>query len=328
MATRVKRSLKPKVTVIVARDITFKVPSQKLKDPEPEISIFHDLGIYLSRRNKRAIQVKLLKLLFPSFFEAYTQGQTQAVFKCAYQVWFLRFPDPEHQIVVKADYSEDPEYTDFICKQREKWLRSLVCWLAFRFPAMVDGPVPANPTWVVLMNVAIQEIMRTLEVPQDRSDCEEALKEIEKMVQDSLVCTRAAGNPEVEIFCAPLKPDDKASLPTLHFLMRGKHKTQTFVVLRDDSDDEMLIPHARSFYEVTPVSDVAGKVAAKCYPTSDAPLLDWAGQLQGFMSCTSADGLYRCEDCLGGTRVSYLLPSVAPLPATSHHPGTTCTFVG
>ena len=51
---------------------------------------------------------------------------------------------------------------------------------------MVDGPVPANPTWMVLMKVAIQEIMRTLEVPQDRSDCEEALKEIEKVVQDSL----------------------------------------------------------------------------------------------------------------------------------------------
>jgi hypothetical protein len=57
----------------------------------------------------------------------------------------------------------------------------------------------------------------------------------------------------------------------------------------------------------------------------DAPLLDWAGQgkgdpgfrdeylaemlrlegrgngqLQGCMSCSSAEGLYRCEDCLGG----------------------------
>ena len=76
--------------------------------------------MYLSRRNKRAIQVKLLKLLLPSFFAAYTQGQTQAFFERAYQVWFLRFPDPEHQIAVKADYGEDPEYTDFIRKQREK----------------------------------------------------------------------------------------------------------------------------------------------------------------------------------------------------------------
>ena len=70
---------------------------------------------------------------------------------------------------------------------------------------MVDGPVPANPTWMVLMNVAIQEIMRTLEVPQDCSDCEEAPKEIEKVVQDSLARACAAGNPEVEICHAPLK---------------------------------------------------------------------------------------------------------------------------
>ena len=175
--------------------------------------------------------------------------------------------------------------------------------------------------------------------------------------------------------------------------MKGKHETKTYVVLHDESDDDMLaIPHAHSFhitgdghhiqptpaspqkgtlthdspppqydwnpsalYEeglddidqpaqeegVEPVSDVAGKVAAKHYPTSvrllshklrrltlvlqDAPLLDWAGrgkgdpgfrdeflvemlhlegcgdgQLQGCMSCSSAEGLYCYEDCLGG----------------------------
>ena len=52
------------------------------------------------------------------------------------------------------------------------------------------------------MNAAIEEIMSTLEVPHDRTDCEEALKEIEKVVQDSLARARAAGNPEVEIFHA------------------------------------------------------------------------------------------------------------------------------
>ena len=70
---------------------------------------------------------------------------------------------------------------------------------------MVDSPVPENPTWMVLMNVAIQEIMSTLEVPHDHTDCEEALKEIEKVVEDSLARARAAGNPEVEIFRAPAK---------------------------------------------------------------------------------------------------------------------------
>ena len=55
---------------------------------------------------------------------------------------------------------------------------------------------------MVQMNAAIQEIMSTLEVPHDRTDCEEALKEIEKVVQDSLARARAAGNPEVEIFHA------------------------------------------------------------------------------------------------------------------------------
>ena len=52
------------------------------------------------------------------------------------------------------------------------------------------------------MNAMIQEIMSTLEVPHDRMDCEEALKEIEKVVQDSVACAHAAGNPEVEIFHA------------------------------------------------------------------------------------------------------------------------------
>jgi hypothetical protein len=184
--------------------------------------------------------------------------------------------------------------------------------------------------------------------------------------------------------------------PNLDFLMKGKRKTKTYVVLHDESDDETLaIPHARSFHitgdglrvqptpaspqkgtsardsppprydwnpsalyeegadvldqpfqdeeeEVAAVSDVAGKIAAKRYPTSvhtfshsklrrltldlqDAPLLDWAGRgkedpgfrdeylaemvrlegrgdgrLRGCMSCSSADGFYRCEDCLGG----------------------------
>jgi hypothetical protein len=46
--------------------------------------------------------------------------------------------------------------------------------------------------------------MSTLEVPHDRTDCEEALKEIERVVQDSLARARTAGNPEVEIFRAPL----------------------------------------------------------------------------------------------------------------------------
>ena len=55
------------------------------------------------------------------------------------------------------------------------------------------------------MNVAIREIMNTLEVPHDRMDCEEALKEIEKVVEDSLAHARAARNPEVEIFRAPPK---------------------------------------------------------------------------------------------------------------------------
>ena len=77
--------------------------------------------------------------------------------------------------------------------------------MAFCFPSMVDGPVPADPTWMVLMNVAIQEIMSTLEVPHDRTDCEEALKEIERVVEDSLARARTAGNPEVEIFRAPPK---------------------------------------------------------------------------------------------------------------------------
>ena len=106
--------------------------------------------------------------------------------------------------------------------------------------------------------------------------------------------------------------------PSLCYLMKGKRKTKTYVVLRDESDDETLaIPHARSFHitgdgrrvQPTPaspqkardsppprydwnpsalyeesldvldqpfqeedgaaaVSDVAGKVAAKRYPTS------------------------------------------------------------
>ena len=64
--------------------------------------------------------MKLLKLLLPSFFAAYDQGQTQAFFERAYQVWFLRFPDPEHHIMVKESYGEDLEYTEFIRKQREK----------------------------------------------------------------------------------------------------------------------------------------------------------------------------------------------------------------
>ena len=34
-----KRSLKAKVTVVVAPDISFKVPSRKLKDPEPEVCL-------------------------------------------------------------------------------------------------------------------------------------------------------------------------------------------------------------------------------------------------------------------------------------------------
>ena len=66
---------------------------------------------------------------------------------------------------------------------------------------MIDGPVPAHPTWMVLMNVVIREIMNTLEVPHDCTDCEEALKEIEKVVEDSLACAHA----EVEIFHAPSK---------------------------------------------------------------------------------------------------------------------------
>ena len=106
-------------------------------------------------------------------------------------------------------------------------------------------------------------------------------------------------------------------------------------------DDILALDQPAQEEGVEPVSDVAGKVAAKRYPTSvsllfhklrrltlvlqDAPLLDWAGrgkgdpgfrdeflaemlrlegrgdgQLQGCMSCSSADGLYRCEDCLGG----------------------------
>ena len=64
--------------------------------------------------------MKLLKLLLPSFFAAYKQGQTQAFFERAYQVWFLRFPDPEHQIAFNEDFGEDPEYMTFIRKQREK----------------------------------------------------------------------------------------------------------------------------------------------------------------------------------------------------------------
>ena len=71
--------------------------------------------------------MKLLKLLLPSFFAAYNQGQTQAFFERAYQVWFLRFPDPEHQITVKEAYREDPDYTEFVRKQREK-----VCILIVR----------------------------------------------------------------------------------------------------------------------------------------------------------------------------------------------------
>ena len=55
------------------------------------------------------------------------------------------------------------------------------------------------------MNVAIREIMNTLEVPHNRTDCEEVLKEIETVVEDSLACACAAGNPEVEIFHAPPK---------------------------------------------------------------------------------------------------------------------------
>ena len=37
--------------------------------------------------------------------------------------------------------------------------------------------------------------------------------------------------------------------PSLCYLMKGKHKTKTYVVLHDESDDEMLtIPHACSFH--------------------------------------------------------------------------------
>ena len=64
--------------------------------------------------------MKLLKLLLPSFFAAYKQGQTQAFFEHTYQVWFLCFPNPEHQIAFNEDFSEDLEYMTFIRKQREK----------------------------------------------------------------------------------------------------------------------------------------------------------------------------------------------------------------
>lgn len=77
--------------------------------------------------------MKLLKLLLPSFFAAYEQGQTQAFFERAYQVWFLRFPDPEHQITVEESYGEDPEYTEFIRKQREK-----VC---INYCSQLDAPL-------------------------------------------------------------------------------------------------------------------------------------------------------------------------------------------
>lgn len=70
---------------------------------------------------------------------------------------------------------------------------------------MVLYLLPAHLTWMVLMNVVIREIMNTLEVPHDHTDCEEALKEINKVVEDSLACVCAAGNPEIEIFHAPLK---------------------------------------------------------------------------------------------------------------------------
>ena len=105
--------------------------------------------------------------------------------------------------------------------------------------------------------------------------------------------------------------------PSHCYLMKGKRNTKTYIVLCDESDDEMLaIPHARSFHitgdgcrvQPTPaspqkgdspppwydwnpsalyeesldvldqpfqeedraaaISDVAGKVAAKRYPTS------------------------------------------------------------
>ena len=103
--------------------------------------------------------MKLLKLLLPSFFAAYNQGQTQAFFERAYQLWFLRFPDPEHQITVNEDYGKDADYTQFIRKQREKVCiyslfgdrcaaHIIFIHIVAKGPDSVDGlPFPINGRW-------------------------------------------------------------------------------------------------------------------------------------------------------------------------------------
>ncbi|EDR12898.1 uncharacterized protein LACBIDRAFT_323718 [Laccaria bicolor S238N-H82] len=224
-------------------------------------------------------------------------------------VWCLRFPEPEEEIRVNKDYM-DTDYGAYILKLRQKLVRSKVGWMLFLFPERADAESPPKHSWNAELNSAIQKIMNGLPTPMI------GLEDIEKAIagpslgETTQEDTSSEGDFDFNFLYCP------ASWP----LVEQEFDDWNPCIEYEDFGEESPLINVEENVQGT----VAAKVAAKRYPTSDAPLHEWAGKdrcdpgyreeyllellrlegrggehFHGCMSCSSPAGIYRCEDCLG-----------------------------